>query len=62
MTNRTLLADCDEYVYAVGPAINWNESSIVKSQTKWLAAGRVGFGMCEYHDLMIEGLPVGIDD
>jgi hypothetical protein len=35
---------------------------IVKSPTKWLADGRRGLGMCEYHDLMIEGRPVGIDD
>src|SRR5271168_4958834 len=39
MTNRTLLADCDEYVHTVGPAINWNESRYVDF---WDDAARVG--------------------
>ena len=36
---------------------------IVKSPTDWTASdGRRGEGMCEYHDLMIDGTPVGLDD
>ena len=36
---------------------------IVKSPTQWVTPdGRDGLGMCEYHDLMIEGRPVGLDD
>jgi hypothetical protein len=36
---------------------------IVKSPTDWiLDEGRTGAGMCEYHDLMVAGRPVGLDD
>jgi hypothetical protein len=36
---------------------------IVKSPTDWiLDGGRTGAGMCEYHDLMVDGVPVGLDD
>jgi hypothetical protein len=36
---------------------------IVKSPTDWLAQdGRRGEGMCEYHDLMVDGRPVGLHD
>ena len=36
---------------------------IVKSPTDWLTNdGRRGEGMCEYHDLMVDGRPVGLDD
>jgi len=36
---------------------------IVKSPTDWvLEGGRRGEGMCEYHDLMVDGRPVGLDD
>jgi hypothetical protein len=36
---------------------------IVKSPTQWTTdEGRTGPGMCEYHDLMIEGRPAGIED
>jgi len=35
---------------------------IVKSPTHWSADGRQGEGMCEYHDLMVEGRPFGIAD
>jgi hypothetical protein len=35
---------------------------IVKSPTEWIADGRIGSGMCEYHDLMVDGRPVGIED
>ncbi len=36
---------------------------IVKSPTNWVAGdGRQGQGMCEYHDLMVDGRPIGIDD
>ena len=36
---------------------------IVKSPTDWLSGeGRRGEGMCEYHDLMVDGRPVGLDD
>ena len=35
---------------------------IVKSPTNWIADGRQGEGMCEYHDLMVEGHPFGIAD
>lgn len=36
---------------------------IVKSPTNWIAEdGRKGEGMCEYHDLIVDGRPVGLDD
>jgi hypothetical protein len=35
---------------------------IVKSPTKWSIDGLPGAGMCEYHDLMIDGLPAGLHD
>jgi hypothetical protein len=36
---------------------------IVKSPTNWtLEGGRAGAGMCEYHDLMVDGKPVGLED
>ena len=36
---------------------------IVKSPSEWIdSAGHKGQGMCEYHDLMVDGLPVGADD
>ncbi len=36
---------------------------IVKSPTDWISGdGRRGEGMCEYHDLMIDGTPVGLHD
>jgi len=36
---------------------------IVKSPTNWtLEGGTKGSGMCEYHDLMVGGKPVGLDD
>jgi len=36
---------------------------IVKSPTDWiLDEARIGAGMCEYHDLMVAGRPVGLDD
>ena len=35
---------------------------IVKSPTDWVVDGRSGAGMCEWHDLMVDGRPVGIDD
>jgi len=35
---------------------------IVKSPSDWLIDGRSGAGMCEWHDLMVDGKPVGIDD
>lgn len=36
---------------------------IVKSPTDWVASdGRRGQGMCEYHDLMLDGRPIGLDD
>ena len=36
---------------------------IVKSPSDWLASdGRRGQGMCEYHDLMVDGRPFGLED
>jgi hypothetical protein len=36
---------------------------IVKSPTDWTTPdGKQGQGMCEYHDLMIDGRPIGLDD
>ncbi len=35
---------------------------IVKSPTNWTFAGRSAEGMCEYHDLMVDGRPVGLQD
>jgi len=35
---------------------------IVKSPTNWTFAGRRAEGMCEYHDLMVDGRPVGLGD
>jgi hypothetical protein len=36
---------------------------IVKSPTDWrLSDGRIGAGMCEYHDIIENGLPVGLHD
>jgi hypothetical protein len=36
---------------------------IVKSPTNWTLEGGIeGSGMCEYHDLMVDGRPVGLDD
>ena len=36
---------------------------IVKSPTDWiLGDGRRGAGMCEFHDLIVDGKPVGLDD
>lgn len=36
---------------------------IVKSPTDWLdGAGRTGEGMLEYHDMMNDGIPHGLDD
>jgi len=35
---------------------------IVKSPTEWQMAGRKGEGMCEYHDLMVDGKPIGLED
>lgn len=36
---------------------------IVKSPTEWVwDDGRVGSGACEYHDLMVDGRPIGLDD
>jgi hypothetical protein len=36
---------------------------IVKSPTDWVFGdGRTGAGHCEYHDLMVDGRPVGLDD
>lgn len=35
---------------------------IVKSPTDWIIDGRKGAGMCEWHDLMVDGKPVGIND
>jgi len=36
---------------------------IVKSQCDWaFGDGRTGAGMCEYHDLMEAGVPVGLND
>lgn len=35
---------------------------IVKSPTNWTFEGKAAQGMCEYHDLMVEGKPVGLSD
>ena len=35
---------------------------IVKSPADWVVDGRPGAGMCEWHDLMVHGKPVGIND
>ncbi|NMF88587.1 DUF7065 domain-containing protein [Aromatoleum petrolei] len=35
---------------------------IVKSPTDWQMAGRHGEGMCEYHDLMVDERPIGLED
>ncbi len=35
---------------------------IVKSPTNWTFLQRRGEGMCEYHDLMVDGRPVGLHD
>ena len=35
---------------------------IVKSPTDWVVEGRAGAGMCEWHDLMVDGKPVGLHD
>jgi hypothetical protein len=35
---------------------------IVKSPTVWIIDGQDGAGMCEYHDLIVDGRPVGLDD
>jgi hypothetical protein len=35
---------------------------IVKSPSDWTFLGRRGEGMCEYHDLLVEQRPVGLDD
>lgn len=35
---------------------------IVKSPTNWIVDGRTAEGMCEYHDLMVDGRPVGLQD
>lgn len=35
---------------------------IVKSPTTWTIDGQPGAGMCEYHDLIVDGLPVALHD
>jgi hypothetical protein len=35
---------------------------IVKSPTNWTFDGRTAEGMCEYHDRMVDGKPVGLHD
>jgi hypothetical protein len=35
---------------------------IVKSPANWTFGGRAAEGMCEYHDLMVDGQPVGLHD
>ena len=35
---------------------------IVKSPTNWTFDGRAAEGICEYHDLMVDGRPVGLHD
>ena len=35
---------------------------IVKSPTEWQVEGRPGAGMCEWHDLLEDGKPVGLND
>lgn len=35
---------------------------IVKSPTDWTFEDRPAAGVCEYHDLMVEGRPVGLQD
>ena len=35
---------------------------IVKSPTDWVIQGRPGAGMCEWHDLMVDGKPYGLND
>jgi hypothetical protein len=35
---------------------------IVKSPVDWTFEGRPAEGMCEYHDLMVDGRPVGLHD
>jgi hypothetical protein len=47
------------------PGPNGDEAllRIVKSPTVWTwPDGRVGSGACEYHDLMVEGRPIGLHD
>jgi hypothetical protein len=46
-----------------GPSGDEAVLRIVKSPTEWvLADGRVGAGACEYHDLMVDGHPIGLHD
>jgi hypothetical protein len=35
---------------------------IVKSPTNWTFAGQTAEGICEYHDLMLDGRPAGLQD
>jgi len=35
---------------------------IVKSPTSWVWGGRDGTGHCEWHDLMVDGKPIALDD
>ena len=35
---------------------------IVKSPTEWIVDGHPGAGMCEWHDLIVDGKPVGLQD
>lgn len=35
---------------------------IIKSPTDWVVEGRAGAGMCEWHDLMVDGKPYGLSD
>jgi hypothetical protein len=47
------------------PDTSGNEAvlRIVKSPTEWTwGEGRIGSGACEYHDLMVDGRPIGLDD
>jgi len=45
-----------------GPDGNEAILRIVKSPTVWTIDGRPGAGMCEYHDLMVDGVPIALDD
>lgn len=45
-----------------GPDGNEATLRIVKSPTVWTIDGRPGAGMCEYHDLMVDGVPIALDD
>lgn len=45
-----------------GPDGNEATLRIVKSPTSWVIDGRDGAGMCEFHDLMVDGVPVALDD